>query len=194
MRELVRTLRAMSQITFLRNLALSAAAVLAAAQGSAQGLRPTGYFVQGGLAGGGDWSATAGLVWPWAWKSSLWGTQLSASAEASISHWDAKGSTHRNGFTHVALVPLLRVRFDGGRSAWFAEGGIGVSLMDQQFVTQTKQFTTAFNFVDTLGVGISLGPSREQELGLRLQHVSNAGIRVPNPGQNFLQLRYGSTF
>ena len=91
-------------------------------------------------------------------------------------------------------MPILRVRFDGGRSAWFADAGIGVSVTDQLFVTQTKQFTTAFNFVDVVGVGRSFGAGRAQDLSVRVQHVSNGGIRRPNPGQNFLQLRYASAF
>jgi hypothetical protein len=31
-------------------------------------------------------------------------------------------------------------------------------------------------------------------VGLRLSHVSNAGIKEPNPGENFLQLRYARSF
>jgi lipid A 3-O-deacylase len=35
-------------------------------------------------------------------------------------------------------------------------------------------------------------PGRREaaDLSLRLQHVSNAGIKEPNPGENFVQLRY----
>lgn len=173
---------------------LTIAALLSAAQVQAQSLRPAGYFVAGALAGGGDFAATAGLVWPWSWRTSVWGTSVTAATEASISHWEARGATRRNSFTHVALVPMFRIRPDGGRSPWFAEAGIGISVMDQLFLTQTKQFTTSFNFVDVVGVGRSFGPAQSQEISLRIQHVSNAGIRVPNPGQNFLQLRYASNF
>jgi Lipid A 3-O-deacylase (PagL) len=34
------------------------------------------------------------------------------------------------------------------------------------------------------------GADGEHELALRLQHFSNGGIRRPNPGETFLQLRY----
>ncbi len=161
---------------------------------AAQGLRPAGYFVQGGLAENRIWSATAGLTWPWAWKTSVLGGELGGLTEAYVSHWEAPSASHRRSFTQVGVVPMLRLRFDQGRSPWFAEAGIGLSAMDHHFVTTTKQFTTSFNFVDVVGVGRSLGAAREHELGLRLQHVSNAGIRVPNPGQNFVQLRYAATF
>lgn len=176
-------------------LALLTAASSAVVPVGAQGLRPSGYFVQGGLGDSGTWNAGAGVVWPWAWKSSLLGTEVGGITEAFISHWDAKSATGgRRGFTQVGVVPLFRFRFDQGRSAWFAEGGIGISTMDQHFVTPSKQFTTAFNFVDVVGIGRSFGTARDQEIGLRLQHVSNAGIREPNPGQNFVQLRYAASF
>lgn len=184
----------MNSKSIFPSVLLAAIALLAPPHASAQSLRPSGYFAEAAILGGGDWAVGAGLVWPLAWQTTLWGNPVSTLAEASISHWQARGTGHSHGFTHVALVPLLRLRFDGGRSPWFADAGIGVSMTDQHFVTQTKQFTTAFNFVDTVGVGRSFGAGRRQDLSLRLQHVSNAGIRVPNPGQNFVQLRYASAF
>jgi hypothetical protein len=38
------------------------------------------------------------------------------------------------------------------------------------------------------------GPRQEHELSLRLQHASNAGVKEPNPGVNFLLLRYAHAF
>ena len=96
--------------------------------------------------------------------------------------------------THLALVPTFRLRFDEGRSPWFAEGGIGISLMDARYITPTKEFSTRFNFADRIAIGRSFGLRGEHEVALQLQHVSNAGIKEPNPGENFLQLRYGVAF
>ena len=177
-----------------RSLALLAAACAAVFPVGAEGLRPSGYVVLGGIGGSGTWNASAGLVWPWSWRTTLLGTEVGGITEAYISHWDAKSASGRRGFIQVGVVPLFRFRFDQGRSASFAEAGIGVSAMDQRFMTQSKQFTSAFNFVDVVGVGRSFGAARNHEIGLRLQHVSNAGIRVPNPGQNFVQLRYATSF
>lgn len=177
-----------------RTLACLAAACGILLPAAAQGLRPAGYFVQGGLAGGRIWSATAGLTWPWVWTTGVLGGELGGLTEAYVSHWEAPSVSDRRSFTQVGVLPLLRLRLEQGRSPWFAEAGIGLSAMDHHFVTTTKQFTTSFNFVDVVGVGRSFGAAREHELGLRLQHVSNAGIRVPNPGQNFVQLRYAAKF
>jgi lipid A 3-O-deacylase len=41
---------------------------------------------------------------------------------------------------------------------------------------------------------VELGQQRQHELQLRLEHVSNAGIKEPNPGANFVQLRYALHF
>ena len=50
---------------------------------------------------------------------------------------------------------------------------------------QNVSFSTRFQFGDHLGVGVRRG---QYDIGLRLQHLSNAGLRNPNPGVNFLQL------
>jgi lipid A 3-O-deacylase len=179
----------------LRLLAFVAASCGVLLPAAAEGLRPTGYFVQGGAGEGRTWNAGVGLTWPWSWRASWLGGEFGGLTEAYISHWDARAATGgRRGFTQVGVVPVLRMRFAGGRSDWFVEAGIGLSAMDQRFVTPDKQFSTSFNFVDIVGVGRSFGADRRQELSLRLQHVSNAGIRNPNPGQNFVQLRYGASF
>ncbi len=39
-----------------------------------------------------------------------------------------------------------------------------------------------------------LDAERRHALVLRIQHVSNAGIKRPTPGENFLQLRYQASF
>ncbi|RYG65377.1 acyloxyacyl hydrolase, partial [bacterium] len=35
-----------------------------------------------------------------------------------------------------------------------------------------------------------LGYEGNSEIALRIEHFSNASIQKPNPGQNFVQLRY----
>ena len=179
----------------LRCIAGAALAWTCASPACAQSLRPAGYFVQGGGWTDSVSSATAGVTWPWPWRSSALGSEVSGQTEAFVCHWDARRlNAGRRGITQVALVPMFRFRLDQGRSPWFAEGGIGLSNMDNRFMTPEKSFTTRFNFVDVIGLARSFGPARDQEIGLRLQHVSNAGIRAPNPGQNMLLLRYGASF
>ncbi|KDD61989.1 lipid A 3-O-deacylase domain protein [Bordetella bronchiseptica OSU553] len=39
-------------------------------------------------------------------------------------------------------------------------------------------------------MGYRFGPERAYEVSLRVQHFSNAGIKKPNPGENFMFLRF----
>ena len=45
-----------------------------------------------------------------------------------------------------------------------------------------------------LGVGVQWGAQGRSTLGLRYQHVSNLGIKRPNPGLDFGQLYYTHRF
>ena len=157
-------------------------------------LVPRGAFVEGGIADNATNSATVGLVWPWSWRHEALGGELTATTEAYLSHWIARGSAKHASFTQMGLLPVLRYRFGQGSSNWFAQGGVGISVMDVMYRTADKQFSTHFNFASVAALGRSFGPERRQELSLRLFHVSNADLKKPNPGENFLQLRYAAMF
>lgn len=175
---------------------LASAAAVAALSFSAQAmdLMPHGAYGVAGVAPHSTDSLTAGAIWPWAWRMPAGGGKLTALTEGYVSFWKARAAVGRQSFTQVGIVPLVRWRPDQGRSLWFAEAGIGVSTMDRLYHTPDKQFSTRFNFVDTIGVGRSFGVQRQHELGLRVVHMSNASIKHPNPGENFLQLRYAVMF
>jgi hypothetical protein len=49
--------------------------------------------------------------------------------------------------------------------------------------------STAFQFGSHIGLGYRFGAKRSYEIGYRFQHISNAGIKKPNPGINFHQVR-----
>jgi lipid A 3-O-deacylase len=112
--------------------------------------------------------------------------------EASIGRWVADvndGARSSAWVTQAGITPVLRWHpFDNAR--WFTEAGIGVNVLAPLYRSRDKRFSTAFNFGDHVGIGMQLGEDHQQELSLRLQHFSNAGIKDPNPGENFLQLRY----
>lgn len=138
-----------------------------------------------------------GVTLPLGWRSQLWGGALSAHVDGYISQWRADSSDRpgrREALTQVALVPVLRLRFDEGRSPWFLEGGIGVSLTDSLYRLPRKVFSTRFNFADHLGIGRDFGPQRRHTLMLAWRHVSNADIKRPNPGEDFIQIRYAVSF
>jgi lipid A 3-O-deacylase len=154
-------------------------------------------FIDGARAAGDVGLASVGVQLPWDWRRSFLGGELTGHWDAHIAHWRTPGGTagsDRRHWTQVALVPTLRLRFDGGKSAWFMEGGIGLSVLDGHYATRYKTFSTRFNFTDHQGIGVNFGKDRQHELMLILRHVSNGGIRKPNPGEDFVQIRYGRTF
>ncbi|WP_394787204.1 acyloxyacyl hydrolase [Rhodoferax sp.] len=136
---------------------------------------------------------TIGLRLPM--QSTFWDGRITGSWDLYLSDWKADAPPgQRSNFTQIGLVPMFRYRLDGGQSPWFVEGGIGVSYLNETYRTVDKEFSTQWNFSDHIGVGRSFGADRRQELGLYVKHVSNAGTRSPNPGETFLQLRYGYAF
>ena len=62
------------------------------------------------------------------------------------------------------------------------------------FQSRSRSFSTEFNFQSHLAVGYALGAHGEHDLALRIEHFSNAGIRQPNPGIEFVSLRYTYRF
>lgn len=158
-------------------------------------LRPDGVAVQAGAGGNGTAMAGIGIVWDWDFQRMRRKAELTAHTELMLNHWQAHAVGGGNqGLTQVALVPSLRMRLDRGQSPWFIELGIGASWMDQKFVTPRKTFGSQWNFYDMMGIGRSFGNEHGHELGIRWVHISNAGLAKPNPGQDFLQLRYVNRF
>jgi lipid A 3-O-deacylase len=165
-----------------------------AAPARAQEWQPGAFFVQGGSGDGVD-AATVGLQWPWAWRTAQLGGEFTARTELFGSVWRAHSvEGGRENFLQFGLVPLLRYRFAEGRSPWFVEAGIGLSVTNKRFVSREKNFGSTWNFSDNLALGRSFGEQGRQELSLRLQHSSNAGLKEPNPGLNLVVLRYTSAF
>src|SRR5690606_11493234 len=89
--------------------------------------RPDAAYVLGGWSPNHAASATAGLVWDTDWRRPVWGWEASLQAEAFLSALRARNSDGHRWVAQVGLLPLLRLRFDQGRSPWFLEGGIGIS-------------------------------------------------------------------
>jgi hypothetical protein len=152
-------------------------------------LKPRAFFAQMGIAKEVT-AGTAGLIWNLG-KDGL-NERWSVYLEGSVGRWQSRGgyATDHGVLTQLALIPVVRHRFDEGRSPWFVEGGIGATVTSSVYRNLDKHFSTAFNFGDHVGAGYAFGPARKDEIVLRAEHFSNGGIKQPNPGQNFLELRY----
>jgi lipid A 3-O-deacylase len=113
---------------------------------------------------------------------------LTAYVEASVGRWHTEGQ--RGGTTawptQLGATPVLRLS-PARAPNWFAEIGVGPNYIVPIFRSGEKRFSTEFNFGDHAAVGRRFGDS---EVSLRVEHFSNAGIAHPNPGENFLQVRF----
>jgi lipid A 3-O-deacylase len=174
--------------------ALAAVPQTAMAQQSAQA--SPSIYIQGSQARRDTDAITLGGTLPWKdWQRPLWGGQLTGYWDIYASRWTFDGAQGgRSHTTVLGVTPTLRLRMDEGRSDWFWEGGIGLTVADKRYVTPERTFSTRANFASHLGLGVSLGEQRRHDIVLRVQHVSNAGLKKPNPGENFAQLRYGYHF
>lgn len=75
-----------------------------------------------------------------------------------------------------------------GSTAWYVEAGLGAHLLSRTVNNQHTTLPTAFQFGSHIGAGLAFGPQRQFELGIAAQHLSNARIKQPNRGINFVQV------
>ncbi|MBC5782589.1 acyloxyacyl hydrolase [Ramlibacter sp. USB13] len=159
--------------------------------------QPDAFTVKAGIGEHNSVMAGGGLRWDWDFQRMRRKSELTAHTEVMLNEWRAERPDHSGYrlYTQVVVLPSLRMRLDRGASPWFLEFGIGLSWMSHKFETPDKQFSTEWNFYDVLGVGYTFGGAQgKHEVDLRLVHFSNAGLRDPNPGLNFVQVRYTREF
>jgi hypothetical protein len=172
--------------------AVTVAPPAAAASGS---LVPSSAYVQAGTAEKAE-MLIAGAMWQWNWHRDVVAGRLSGYWEASFGRWNSDNRPPGGSawVTQLGVTPVLRLYPEGAGGRWFFEGGIGANFLIPVYRSQTKRFSTSFNFGDHLAFGRRFGQDGSHEISLRVQHFSNAGIKKPNPGENFLQIRYSRRF
>ncbi len=148
------------------------------------------------LLGRGDGAdiARAGLMWNWqkTWRVSdqwHWGGYW----DASLGYWHERdaGSDNRN-IVDIGVTPVFRLQRSAvGGLAPYVEGAIGVHLLSHPYA---GKLGSCFEFGDHVGLGARFGPKQEYDLAYVLQHVSNGGIKQPNHGINFNQIRFAYHF
>jgi len=124
------------------------------------------------------------------WQGTTW--RLRLRHEAELATWRVPGAPD---VQELGYSPVLRLErpLAGSSTRFFVEGSIGVRLLSGTHVGE-HSLSTAFQFSDQLGLGWQWGAQGRHTLGLRLQHISNADIKRPNPGMNFWQLVYRHKF
>lgn len=168
---------------------LSHAANGAGPSGGPAGWRPSSTFIQLGYSEGSE-SAAIGATWNWERRREQRIGTVTGHWEFVLGQWRGSAEDGRSWVSQVGITPVLRLYPAAWPAGWFVEGGIGVNIVAPKYRGDGERFGTTFNFGDHLAIGARFGAAGEHEIALRIQHFSNAGIKQPNPGENFVQLRY----
>ncbi|MBN9430751.1 MAG: acyloxyacyl hydrolase [Burkholderiales bacterium] len=150
---------------------------------------PVSFSIQAGATSRAD-SLTLAVSRDWdrQWQTRL-GT-ITGYWELSIGRWfNRNDGPGMRDVTQIGVTPVLRL-YPHWAEHWFAELGIGLNLITPHYSSGGRSFSSKFNFGDHIAIGRRFGAQSRQEIALRVQHFSNAGIDHPNPGENFIQLRY----
>jgi hypothetical protein len=107
--------------------------------------------------------------------------------------WTKKDGEHYTSSTEIALGPVARY-FLNERHSLYAEGVANIGFIGPRYWRDSEQEGTAFDFGGAMAFGYRFGPSFGSEISLRAEHFSNGGLRDPNPGRNFFQIRYAFSF
>lgn len=129
----------------------------------------------------------------WKWNSRWWqsnGTHIGGYWDLTIAQW--RGDHYRGvsgreqNITAVGITPVFRFQNDDLKG-FYAEAGIGAHLLSELYNNNGRRLSTAFQFGDHLGAGYVF--ENNLDIGLKIQHFSNASIKKPNNGVNFAILR-----
>ena len=130
----------------------------------------------------------------WDWNKRWFDTgswHLGGYWDVSLGYWnnDSASKTHSS-ITDIGLTPVFRFQQNNPSGVSpYLEAGIGFHLLSATSVSTERNFGSSFQFSDHLGAGLRFGDKGRYDIGYRYQHLSNAGIKDPNQGINFHQLR-----
>ena len=118
--------------------------------------------------------------------TNLWRQRQPAPAQWQLAgYWEIFAGLWSNtdeSTAELGATPVFRLQ----RGQFYVEGAIGAHLV-QTHISAQRSFSTAFQFGTHAGVGIHSG---KYDFGLRIQHISNSSIKQPNPGINFVLVRF----
>ena len=156
----------------------------------APGVAPavTGVAVEGGS---GDDADMGRVALQWNWKSRWFqGEQwhLGGYWDLALGYWHKSAPPGFNeDIAEIGLTPVFRLQ-QNDRKGPYVEGAIGFHLLSRTSLG-SKRFSTMLQFGEHLGVGFRFGAKGAYDLGYRYQHLSNGGIKQPNNGIEFHQIR-----
>ena len=165
-----------------------------AAQADDQGMQPE---IVGLDYGTGNETRLARINFQWHWSTTWFesnGTHVSGYWDASLGAWSARDWRGVDGndrtVADLGITPVFRFESDS-RKGWFLDAGVGPNLLSRLYENRKRDFSTAFQFGDSIAVGYQ---SDRWVAGVTFQHFSNAAIKQPNPGVNFALFSIGYRF
>jgi len=168
-----------------RSYALSVM-ILAAASGTARAV--DGVAVEIGTGDGTDMGRIAVQYdWKQRWfQGSTW--HLGGYWDLGIGQWHhgATGSQNAD-ITEIGITPVFRLQPNSLQGP-YVEAAIGAHFLSHTSIGE-RRFSTSFQFGDHVGAGYRFGPKGAYDLSYRYQHLSNGGVKRPNSGMNFNQIR-----
>jgi hypothetical protein len=169
------------------NVLLATLTGAAGASATAAGLAPTGV---GFTVASGDQTTLYGLSTYWdkvCACAPLAERGLDVRIYAQVAYW--RGTQHPSDHQSLwegSVTPALRwMGPTVGAAQVFADLGLGVSLLSKTRINVERQFATAFQFNEHLGVGLAFGEKRRYEVAAYVRHVSNGSIKQQNDGETF---------
>ncbi|GAC1329146.1 MAG: acyloxyacyl hydrolase [Collimonas sp.] len=148
--------------------------------------------------GTGNKSQLARAAVQWDWNTALWqGSSMQLGGYWDLSLAEFRQNQYQNipgqkkNLTDIGFTPVFRFQ-SNDKKGLYGEAGIGVHLMSHLYDNNSRRFSTAFEFGDHLGTGYVFGNGLD--VGIKLQHFSNGGIKKPNSGANFAVLRVAYPF
>jgi hypothetical protein len=165
-----------------------AAAVLVWGMSAASVHAFSGVSVEGGRGDGTD-MGRIGVQWDWnrQWfQGRNW--HLGGYWDLAIGRWHRSSAPGFNeDITDIGFTPVFRLQ-QNDRTGFYAEAAVGFHLLSRTSLGD-KRFSTRFQFGDHIGAGYRFGAKGAFDLSYRLQHLSNGGIKRPNNGIDFHQIR-----
>jgi opacity protein-like surface antigen len=133
-----------------------------------------------------------GVQWDWNKKLVEMGNwHLGGYWESDFGYWSNNSfqKTHSN-LLDIGFTPVFRFQQTTRSTVSpYVEAAVGFHFLSATSVSTQRQFGSSFQFGDHLGAGARFGDKGQYDLGYRYQHFSNAGIKGPNQGINFHEVR-----
>jgi lipid A 3-O-deacylase len=123
------------------------------------------------------------------WQGQVVDHPLEVSLEYSLGQVRAPTGQSNRDLLRLGVTPFARWWFSANSGI---ELGVGADVFSGTRAGD-KDISTALQFGSSIGVLHRLR-STSWLIGVRLTHYSNAGIKQPNPGQDYLQLRASYVF